>query len=41
MKIKKLHVIVRKEVDLSGLFGKFKTKKSAQKLKKETQKFWG
>jgi antitoxin component of MazEF toxin-antitoxin module len=36
----KIHVTVHKEVDLSDLFGKFKTKKTAQQLKDEARKGW-
>ena len=36
----KLHIIIKKEADFSDLFGKFKTKKSAQQLKDESRKAW-
>ena len=36
----KLHVVISKEVDLSDLFGKFKTSKTAQQLKDEARKGW-
>ncbi len=36
----KLHVIVKKEVDLSDVFGKWKTKKTAQQLKNEARVEW-
>lgn len=36
----KLHIIVNREVDLSDLFGKFKTSKTAQQLKDEGRRGW-
>ena len=36
----KLHVILKRETDLSDLFGKWKTTKTAQHLKDEARKDW-
>jgi len=36
----KIHVTINKEIDLSDLFGKIKTKKTAQQLKDEGRKGW-
>ncbi|VVB81160.1 Uncharacterised protein [uncultured archaeon] len=36
----KIHIIIHKETDLSDLFGKFKTSKTAQQLKDEARKDW-
>jgi len=36
----KLHVSVKKEIDFSDVFGKWKTKKTAQQLKNEGRKGW-
>ncbi len=36
----KLHVTVNKEIDLSDLFGKFKTSKTAQQLKDGARRGW-
>ncbi len=36
----KLHVIVQKELDLSDLFGKWKTQKTAQQLKDASREAW-
>ena len=35
-----LHLVIRKEQDLSDLFGRFKTKKTAQQLKDEAKSGW-
>ena len=35
-----LHVILSKRVDLSDLFGRFKTKKTAQEFKDESREGW-
>lgn len=37
----KVRIIIKKEDDLSDLFGKFKTKKSPQELKDEAREGWG
>lgn len=36
----KVNVIVKKNIDLSDLFGKWKTKKTAQDLKNESREDW-
>ena len=36
----KISIIIEREDDLSGLFGKFKTKKSPQELKDASRKGW-
>jgi len=36
----RVHVIIKKEDDLSDLFGKFKTKKTPQQLKDESKEGW-
>ncbi len=36
----KIHVSVKKEIDFSDVFGKLKTKKTAQQLKDEGRKGW-
>ena len=36
----KLHVLIKKEIDLSDIFGKWKTKKTAQQLKDESREGW-
>ncbi len=35
-----IHLILNKEKDLTGLFGKLRIKKSAQQLKNESKKSW-
>ena len=36
----KLHIILKKEIDFSDVFGKWKTKKTAQQLKDESKEDW-
>lgn len=36
----KIHVLLKKETDLSDLFGKWDTHKTAQQLKDESRKDW-